>query len=380
MSTTDYGKYYDEQMKGKLNEELAILDEQHKADVLETNQAYQSAINMQNVQRLINERKISEAMSNAGLTDSGLNRTQQTATQLSYNNAVAQLEIEKQKKVDSLALALRQQKNALETNYQAGKTEYVQEAQKIEQEAIKSATDAAIKEAEYNENAYKTWTNFVTAFDKEDDHVKKSTMLDGYLYYHPNDDVAQKFAVSNGYYKYKKDSPGEIEKIERSISHTSDGYTKITDSSGDRLYKIIRNDASAEGKKINSESTEDMQIIDTLKKVFMVNKSIDEYLEACKTIGAGYSTAELDAAMSEIEDKQFQVLWALATNNSDKFPNDIVKQTDDGGKRGGDTLDRNAKIKINGVEKTIGQWHRYLKNKCGLSPAKSKEFLKKFGD
>ena len=49
----------------------------------ETSKAYEDLYDENAVQRLINEQEIAENMANLGLTDSGLNRTQQTAVQLS---------------------------------------------------------------------------------------------------------------------------------------------------------------------------------------------------------------------------------------------------------------------------------------------------------
>lgn len=48
--------------------------------------AYEDRYKENAVQKLINERQVAENMANIGLTDSGLNTTQQTAVQLSYAN------------------------------------------------------------------------------------------------------------------------------------------------------------------------------------------------------------------------------------------------------------------------------------------------------
>lgn len=54
------------------------------------------------VQKLINEREIAESMANMGLTNSGLNRTQQTAVQLSAANNSSKIARERQSMVNSL--------------------------------------------------------------------------------------------------------------------------------------------------------------------------------------------------------------------------------------------------------------------------------------
>ncbi len=58
------------------------------------------------VQKLINEKQIAERNANLGLTDSGLNRTQQTAAQLSYANQKGKIDLARQSALDNLTLAM----------------------------------------------------------------------------------------------------------------------------------------------------------------------------------------------------------------------------------------------------------------------------------
>lgn len=73
----------------------AVGKVQTEIDKLPT--AYQSAYDVNAIQQKINEREVAERMANLGLTNSGLNRTQQTAINIQRSNADA---------------ALTQQKNA----------------------------------------------------------------------------------------------------------------------------------------------------------------------------------------------------------------------------------------------------------------------------
>lgn len=68
--------------------------------------AYDSEYQKNAVQKLINEKKIAETNANLGLTDSGLNRTQQTAAQLSYANQNGKLDLARQSALDNLTLAM----------------------------------------------------------------------------------------------------------------------------------------------------------------------------------------------------------------------------------------------------------------------------------
>lgn len=74
----------------------AVGKVQTEIDKLPT--AYQSAYDVNAIQQKINEREVAERMANLGLTNSGLNRTQQTAINIQRANADA---------------ALTQQKNAV---------------------------------------------------------------------------------------------------------------------------------------------------------------------------------------------------------------------------------------------------------------------------
>lgn len=68
--------------------------------------AYDTEYQKNAVQKLINEKKIAETNANLGLTDSGLNRTQQTAAQLSYANQKGKIDLARQSALDNLTLAM----------------------------------------------------------------------------------------------------------------------------------------------------------------------------------------------------------------------------------------------------------------------------------
>lgn len=72
----------------------------------DTKIAYEDAYQRNAVQKLINEKQIAERNANLGLTDSGLNRTQQTAAQLSYANQKGKIDISRQSALDELNLNL----------------------------------------------------------------------------------------------------------------------------------------------------------------------------------------------------------------------------------------------------------------------------------
>ena len=84
------------------------------AQIEETERSYEDLFDQNEVQRIVNERQIAENMSSLGLTDSGLNRTQQTANQLSYSNAKSKLSVQKQAAIDNLARVMQSSLSSLE--------------------------------------------------------------------------------------------------------------------------------------------------------------------------------------------------------------------------------------------------------------------------
>lgn len=112
-SYDSYLKTYTDYYKKKWDEDIAKSNkmyEQQKADIKnnyagqisEVSAGYDDAYRQNAVQQEVNKRQIEENMANLGLTDSGLNRTQETATQLSYANNKAKLDQNRQLSIDKL--------------------------------------------------------------------------------------------------------------------------------------------------------------------------------------------------------------------------------------------------------------------------------------
>lgn len=86
--------------------EKKVVDN-YNLGVDEVNQDAADQRRAQQVQRIVNERVVTERMANLGLTDSGLNRSQQTGIQLSYANNVSKINQNQQKAIDTLAATMR---------------------------------------------------------------------------------------------------------------------------------------------------------------------------------------------------------------------------------------------------------------------------------
>lgn len=82
---------------------IKLAEDTYKKAEANTIADYASDYERNAVQKLINEKKIAETNANLGLTDSGLNRTQQTAVQLSYANQKGKLDLARQQALDKLS-------------------------------------------------------------------------------------------------------------------------------------------------------------------------------------------------------------------------------------------------------------------------------------
>ena len=159
---TQAQKYYsskrdEEKQKRNLiyDQQAKVLNDNDNAQIQNAERGYEDLYRDNAVQKTINEREVAENMANMGLTNSGLNRTQQTAVQLSYANNRANISRQKQAEVDSLARTL------------------AQELSKVEQNRI---SDMATIDQTYNN--YETSManeNYKSALDAETERVKSAS-------------------------------------------------------------------------------------------------------------------------------------------------------------------------------------------------------------
>ncbi len=127
MKFEDYQKAANESFATDRDAEKGVINSAHDASkanvqtqydnaVTDTKVGYESEYQKNAVQKLINEKKVAETNANLGLTDSGLNRTQQTAVQLSYANQKGKIDLARQGVLDDLALNLTSALTEIETN------------------------------------------------------------------------------------------------------------------------------------------------------------------------------------------------------------------------------------------------------------------------
>lgn len=85
---------------------IKLAQDTYNKTIDKTKTQYESAYERNAVQKLINEKQIAEKNANLGLTDSGLNRTQQTAAQLGYANQKGNIDLSRQQALDELSSGL----------------------------------------------------------------------------------------------------------------------------------------------------------------------------------------------------------------------------------------------------------------------------------
>ena len=97
-------------------QQKATVQDMYNSEINKTKQSYEDENQRNLVQKYVNEQQIAENMSNLGLTDSGLNRTQQTAAQLSYSNNRSKIDRQLQSAVDAFVQNMNSKLTDIETS------------------------------------------------------------------------------------------------------------------------------------------------------------------------------------------------------------------------------------------------------------------------
>ncbi|MBR5223245.1 MAG: hypothetical protein IKV81_03675 [Clostridia bacterium] len=146
-----------EENKKKNNElsdkRAAVVNANADASIKDVGTAYDDQQRTIAVQKLINERKVAESMANLGLTDSGLNRTQQTAVQLSAANAGYALNRQKQADISKINLQRDNSLSEIEQNRLATEMEIDNTYDALEAEERAAKAKAAAEQVSANNAA-----------------------------------------------------------------------------------------------------------------------------------------------------------------------------------------------------------------------------------
>ena len=206
----------------KLAADNAALEESYGMQRTNTADTYDSALKKNEVQKVLNERNIERRMAEIGLTDSGLNRTQSTAVQLSYANQKGELIKQKQNALDTLAAALRsgQVQNQLTYNASVAQNNATYESNiaSIDAQVAANASDyeAKMKQADIDaENAriraqneaikeqYTSLNNLIEKlYDDDISNEAKQAYINNYILTHEIPDNLRRTLKDMGYITY----------------------------------------------------------------------------------------------------------------------------------------------------------------------------------
>ena len=176
----------------QLNEDIAasdayyegqkqIITDNYNQQIEDTTLGYEDELRRNEVQKLINERAVARRNAELGLTDSGLNRTGQLAVQLSYANNKGDIQMQRQKAVDTLAATMRAQITEMDlgktTAAQNIKSTYEQNASKQATEMYKADVDAENQRIKNYNSARENIRKEIMGTDLSDEQ-KRTIILD----------------------------------------------------------------------------------------------------------------------------------------------------------------------------------------------------------
>lgn len=158
-----------------LNKEIT---DKYLGDIGALKEIYDDYIDKSYVQKLIDKKQVQETLANIGLTDSGLQRTEQTAIQLSHSNRASKYNTLKQQQIDSLAKEMRSK--ITDSKIQAEK-EKATVSDNFRKTAESKATEL-FKNQETQENKQETkqekdWSKVVNSLFDDDVSSKERTFI-----------------------------------------------------------------------------------------------------------------------------------------------------------------------------------------------------------
>ncbi|MBQ2390919.1 MAG: hypothetical protein II306_04040 [Clostridia bacterium] len=212
-----------------LNEQLGIINSTaskqtemvnnlYKGQIADVDSQYADEERRNAVQKYINEQEVKETMANMGLTDSGLNRTQQTAVQLSAANNAAKLQRQKQNMVDSLTREMTAALADIETKRLSSESTL---RQSVYDSAVATAEKARQADLDYEAEIEKKRLEEETKRIKEQQEQESKKLI--YTY---QGDVTDNYGKVTG--KKYLDSNGKVRTVGAGINpYTGDNNNKI---------------------------------------------------------------------------------------------------------------------------------------------------------
>ena len=192
---------YDEQIKKQFADNDTLhqgmkdsVQSTYEGSIADQNEGYEELSRANEVQKYINAREVAENNANLGLTDSGLNRTQQTAVQLSASNEEARIQRARQSAVEALTREMNSKLADIETSRISSEASirsgYEQLASDAATETIKAQISAENERIKASESDRKDDLSRLVAHLKENSYDKEycAKLIDEYAYKYEIDD------------------------------------------------------------------------------------------------------------------------------------------------------------------------------------------------
>lgn len=211
----------------------AEVSKQYENQITKTQNSYTEQFRKNELAQIINEEKTKKRMSDLGLTDSGLNRTQQTAIQLQRANADYSTQQERQNAVDSI----RNDLSLYRAEVEQQKAQYAIDTKaKYDAQAQTNAT------AKYNtqlENEAKIEAATIEAAAKRQEGINSGTILPT-----ANDMNFNQFRtmLAGNTYQTPKQKSVAIENWVESVDTSDEEVHQLIDASGmsrDEFWKSL---------------------------------------------------------------------------------------------------------------------------------------------
>lgn len=158
-----------------MNSKISGTEDYYNRQINNAKIQYEKSYERNAVQKLINEKQIAEKNANLGLTDSGLNKTQQTAVQMAYANQKSNIDISRQKTLDEFSIKLADAVTSLKNEKQSGIYQIENKWDAYSEEQAKNAYNSKLQHYENLINSENEWLSKIqqAEIDAQRDIVKQ---------------------------------------------------------------------------------------------------------------------------------------------------------------------------------------------------------------
>ncbi len=229
-----------------------VIKENYGLEIDTKNQAYDDDLRANEVQKYINMREVAENNANLGLTDSGLNRTQSTAVQLSASNNAAKIERDRNNMVRALEVEtnryLTENENSRISSAASIKKGYEDSAMSSAVDMYKADVDAAAKyndsiiaaQEKYNTQKKTDYSNLYKHLSENSEDLDYcAKLIDEYIKLYGVDDESSEVSALLKVAELTLADLNQYKLTGNTIYYTQDDYDSETDENK-KEYMLTR--------------------------------------------------------------------------------------------------------------------------------------------